>query len=92
MDRYNQGAAGHALNGIGTDAEATARYLEQPRTWSHIDSTSGNWVTYDSSNQILIIRTAQDAHAYNYTSQQWATNVGVRYVDPVAGVTPPAWP
>jgi hypothetical protein len=44
------------------------------------------------SNQILIIRTAQDIHAYNYTSEQWATNVGVRYVDPVAGVTPPAWP
>jgi len=92
MDRYNQGATGHALNGIGPDAEATARYLARPRTWSHIDSTSGNWVTYDSSSQILIIRTAQDVHAYNYTRQQWATNVGVRYVDPAAGVTPPAWP
>ena len=92
MQRYNQGQTGHALRGIGPDAKATARFLAQPRTWTRQDSTSGNWVTYDSSRQILFIRTAQDVHAYNYSTQQWDTNAGLRYIEPQAGTTPPPWP
>ncbi|WP_255950026.1 polymorphic toxin-type HINT domain-containing protein [Streptomyces odontomachi] len=80
--RYNEGATGHALNGIGTDSVATAQYLAQPRNFTHVDSSTGNPVYYDSSNKILVIRTPQDIHAYNFTEQQWKNAVGTKYVEP----------
>jgi hypothetical protein len=80
--RYGEGATGHALNGIGTDAVATAHYLAQPRNFTHVDSSTGNAVHYDSSNKILVVRTPQDVHAYNFTEQQWKNAVGTKYVEP----------
>ncbi len=81
ISRYNMGATTHALNGIGTDAKATAQYLAQPRKFPHVDSSTGNSISYDSSNHILVIRTPQDVHAYNYTAEQWVNAVGTRYVE-----------
>ncbi len=79
--RFNEGATGHALNGIGTDAQATARYLASQKNFNYVDINSGHAISYDAANQILIIRTAQDVHAYNYSATQWANNVGTRYVE-----------
>ncbi|WP_203896701.1 hypothetical protein, partial [Actinoplanes xinjiangensis] len=92
IDEYNKGKTTHALNNIGKDAKATARYLRQPRKWTHVDNNTGNWVTYDDTNKIIIIRTAQDIHAYNYSETSWNGNVGKKYLEPPAGTTPPAWP
>ena len=41
VNRFNDGATGHALNGIGADTEETARYLAQPRTYNYRDTRSG---------------------------------------------------
>jgi hypothetical protein len=35
-----------------------------------------------ASNKILVIRTPQDVHAYNFTEQQWKNAVGTKYVEP----------
>ena len=81
MQRYNEGDTGHALNGIGASATATADYLAAPRNCDYEDSRTGNVVSYDSSNHILVIQTAQDIHACNYSQTSWDNNVDSRYVE-----------
>jgi hypothetical protein len=80
VQRYNEGATGHALNGIGTDLEGLARYLAQPRTYNYEDKTTLAAIYWDAKNEILVVRTedrylGQMIHAYNYSSAEWLNAV-----------------
>lgn len=73
VQRYNGGATGHALNGIGTDLEGLARDLAQPRTYNYEDKTTLAAIYWDAKKEILVVRTedrylGQMIHAYNYSS------------------------
>jgi hypothetical protein len=73
--RYNEGATGHALNGIGKDAVGTAEYLARPHVFDYMDAATGNLVSFDAKNQILLISTNTNIHAYNFDSVDWANSV-----------------
>ena len=57
VDRYAEGATGHALNGIGADAQKLAAYLAKPRTYGYVDASTGAQISYDAINQIVVVRT-----------------------------------
>jgi len=82
--RYNEGALSHALNGIGIDETALARYFQQmdARTFLYYDRNNPMSTAYfDASNDILVVKNAQMIHAYNYSKEDWKLNVGVRYLE-----------
>jgi hypothetical protein len=51
VTRCNEGNTGHALNGVGTDAEALGRYLAQARVYNYVDTESGAQIFYDADNK-----------------------------------------
>jgi hypothetical protein len=66
--RYNEGDTGHALNNIGKDPAALAEYLARPREFTYFDNQNPNsFISYDASNQILVVQNAQMVHAYNFS-------------------------
>jgi hypothetical protein len=73
-----------ALNGIGIDEAALARYFQQmdARTFLYYDRNNPTATVYfDASNDILVVKNAQIVHAYNYSKEDWQLNVGVRYLE-----------
>ncbi|MGM1065784.1 hypothetical protein ACR807_41600, partial [Saccharothrix sp. Mg75] len=81
--RYNEGAQGHALNGIGKDVQGLARYLaaREREAFRFYDSRTHKDVMYDEGNQVLIIRDSSMIHAYNYKPEDWRMNVGSKYLE-----------
>ena len=92
IDRFNEGATDHALNGIGQDAKGTAEYLSQERASTFQDARTSNPVFYDSENEILIIRSPGGGlHGYNFSRSQWSDAVADgTYVPMQPGVNFPA--
>ncbi|BCY10433.1 Hint domain-containing protein [Actinoplanes sp. L3-i22] len=84
INRYNSGSFSHALKGIGTDPIATAQYLAlmAKRTFTYFDTKEKNWVYYDEGNEILIVKTSGNIHAFNKPLAEWKANLGTRYIEP----------
>jgi hypothetical protein len=81
--RYNENAADHALNGVGTNVWALAAYLARERTFDYNDTRNPDVVIhYDEANKILVVKHrngGQMIHAYNMDLATWRQMAGTRY-------------